>query len=132
MGYVEPLIGAHTVNTMPAATAAAFADHGKPGKNLTRAVPSARKALKDLKVLGIDLKRVTWQLENEGIQKFIEPFEKLIGNIEAKRQALAGPRTGRVTPSVDLGRVMAYRRFRNWRFWSALDLRRLPFGIFHD
>lgn len=90
VGYVEPLIGAHTVNTMPAATAAAFADHGKPGKNLTRAVPVARKVLKDLKVLGIDLKRVTWQLENEGIQKFIEPFDKLIGTIEAKRKALAG------------------------------------------
>ena len=90
VGYVEPLIGAHTVNTMPAATAAAFADHGKPGKNLTRAVPAARKVLKDLKTLGIDLKRVTWQLENEGIQKFIEPFEKLLGNIEAKRKALAG------------------------------------------
>ena len=90
VGYVEPLIGAHTVNTMPATTAAAFADHGKPGKNLTRAVPAARKSLKELKALGIDLKRVTWQLENEGIQKFIEPFEKLLGNIEAKRKALAG------------------------------------------
>lgn len=88
--YVEPLIGAHTVNTMPAATAAAFDDHGKPGKTLTRAVPQARKVLKDLKSLGIDLKRVTWQLENEGIQKFIEPFEKLLANIEAKRKALAG------------------------------------------
>jgi transaldolase len=90
VGYVEPLIGAHTVNTMPAATAAAFADHGKPGKTLTRGVPAARKVLKDLKTLGIDLKRVTWQLENEGIQKFIEPFEKLVGNIEAKRKALSG------------------------------------------
>jgi len=87
--YVEPLIGAHTVNTMPAATAAAFDDHGKPGKTLTRGVPQARKALKELKALGIDLKRVTWQLENEGIQKFIEPFEKLLANIEAKRKSLA-------------------------------------------
>jgi transaldolase len=90
VGYVEPLIGADTVNTMPAATAAAFADHGKPGKNLARAVPAARKLLKELKAMGIDLKRVTWQLENEGIQKFIEPFEKLLGNIDAKRKALAG------------------------------------------
>jgi len=89
VGYVEPLIGAHTVNTMPAATATAFADHGKPGKSLTRAVPAARKVLKDLKILGIDLKRVTWQLENEGIQKFIEPFDKLLGSIEAKRKAFA-------------------------------------------
>ncbi len=90
VGYVEPLIGAGTVNTMPAATAAAFADHGKPGKNLSRAVPAARKVLRDLRTTGIDLKRVTWQLENEGIQKFIEPFDKLIGTIEAKRKALAG------------------------------------------
>ncbi len=90
VGYVEPLIGPDTVNTMPATTAAAFADHGKPGKNLTREVPAARKVLKDLKATGIDLKRVTWQLENEGIQKFIEPFLKLLGNIEAKRSALTG------------------------------------------
>ncbi len=90
VGYVEPLIGPNTVNTMPAATAAAFADHGKPGKNLTRAVPAARQVLKELKGAGIDLKRVTWQLENEGIQKFIEPFEKLLANIEAKRRALPG------------------------------------------
>ncbi|MBL8201735.1 MAG: transaldolase [Chromatiales bacterium] len=88
--YVEPLIGAHTVNTMPAATAAAFDDHGKPGKTLTRAVPQARQVLKDLKALGIDLKRVTWQLENEGIQKFIEPYDKLLASIEAKRRSLAG------------------------------------------
>jgi transaldolase len=88
--YVEPLIGAHTVNTMPAATAAAFDDHGKLGKTLPRAVPQARKVLKDLKALGIDLKRVTWQLENEGIQKFIEPFDKLLASIEAKRRSLAG------------------------------------------
>lgn len=90
VGYVEPLIGAHTVNTMPASTAAAFNDHGKPGKNLTRAVPAARRLLKELKATGIDLKRVCWQLENEGIQKFIEPFDKLIGNIEGKRKTLTG------------------------------------------
>lgn len=90
VAYVEPLIGADTVNTMPAATAAAFADHGKAGRNLTRAVPAARQVLKDLKATGIDLKRVAWQLENEGIQKFIEPFEKLLAGIEAKRKALNG------------------------------------------
>jgi transaldolase len=90
VAYVEPLIGADTVNTMPGPTAIAFDDHGKPGKNLTRGAPAARKILKDLKAVGIDIKRVAWQLENEGIQKFIEPFEKLIGNIEAKRRQFAG------------------------------------------
>lgn len=90
VAYVDPLIGQDTVNTMPAATAAAFDDHGKPGKSLVRSVPAARKVLKDLKAVGIDLKRVTWQLENEGIQKFIDAFDKLIANIEDKRRNLAG------------------------------------------
>ncbi len=87
---VDPLIGPDTVNTMPVATAAAFDDHGKPGKSVVRSVPAARQVLRDLKAVGIDLKRVTWQLENEGIQKFIEAFDKLIGNIEDKRRTLTG------------------------------------------
>ncbi len=107
VGYVEPLIGAHTVNTMPAATAAAFADQGEPGKNLTRAVPVARKVLKDLKLLG----------------------SKPPGRLPAVDPARGA---ARVIPSVDLRAVMAYRQSRNWRFWPALDFRRFPFGIFHD
>lgn len=90
VAYVDPLIGPDTVNTMPAATAKAFDEHGKPGKSVVRSVPAARQVLRDLKAVGIDLKRVTWQLENEGIQKFIEAFDKLIGNIEDKRRTLAG------------------------------------------
>lgn len=90
VAYIDPLIGPDTVNTMPDKTAAAFDDHGKLGKSLVRAVPAARKVLKDLKAVGIDLKRVTWQLENEGIQKFIEAFDKLIANIDGKRGHPAG------------------------------------------
>ncbi|MCE7902377.1 MAG: transaldolase [Gammaproteobacteria bacterium PRO9] len=86
VAYVEPLIGPDTVNTMPEATAVAFDDHGKLGKSLVRSVPAARQVLKALKAVGIDLKRVTWQLENEGIQKFIGAFDKLIANIDEKRR----------------------------------------------
>jgi transaldolase len=85
--YVDTLIGPDTVNTMPVATAAAFADHGKPGRTLVRGVPEARRTLRDLKTAGIDLRMVTWQLENDGIQKFIEPYQKLLAAIEAKRSA---------------------------------------------
>ena len=88
--YVDTLSGAETVNTMPLATAAAFADHGKPARSLTRAVPEPRQVLRDLKALGIDLRQVAWQLENDGIQKFIDPYQKLLAGIEAKRQAFAG------------------------------------------
>lgn len=85
--YVDTLIGPDTVNTMPVATAAAFADHGKPARTLVRGVPEARRALRDLKAAGIDIRMVAWQLENDGIQKFIEPYQKLLAAIEAKRSA---------------------------------------------
>jgi transaldolase len=85
--YVDTLIGPDTVNTMPVATAAAFADHGKPARTLVRGVPDARRALRDLKAAGIDIRMVAWQLENDGIQKFIEPYQKLLAAIEAKRSA---------------------------------------------
>ena len=87
--YVEPLIGPNTVNTMPGPTAAAFADHGKVRRTVTSGVPEARRVIRGLKQAGIDLKRVTWQLENEGIQKFIEPYGKLLSAIEEKRRRLA-------------------------------------------
>jgi transaldolase len=83
--YVDTLIGPDTVNTMPLATAAAFDDHGKPARTLVRGVPDARRALRELKAAGIDLRQVTWQLENDGIQKFIESYAKLLAGIEKKR-----------------------------------------------
>lgn len=85
--YVDTLIGPDTVNTMPLATAAAFGDHGKPARSLVRGVPDARRALRELKAAGIDLRYVTWQLENDGIQKFIEPYAKLLAGIEKKRSS---------------------------------------------
>jgi hypothetical protein len=50
-------------------------------------VPDARRALRELKAAGIDLRYVTWQLENDGIQKFIEPYAKLLAGIEKKRSS---------------------------------------------
>ena len=41
--------------------------------------------LKQLKELGIDLKSVSEKLEDEGIQKFIQPFEHLLQVIDEKR-----------------------------------------------
>lgn len=78
--YVEPLIGQHTVNTMTEETIAAFADHGKVVANSIEAdVEEAERILyQDLPQVGIALDKVTWQLQNEGIQKFIDPFDTLM------------------------------------------------------
>jgi transaldolase len=84
--YVEPLIGANTVNTMPNETISAFADHGNVVKDIVEAgIEEARQVLADLRVVGIDPDRVTERLLREGVQKFIEPFDKLIKALAVKR-----------------------------------------------
>jgi len=89
--YIEPLVGAHTVNTMPNETIAAFADHGRVVKDAVESgADEARQVLADLKSLGIDPGRVTDQLLREGVQKFIEPFDKLMGTLAEKRRKILG------------------------------------------
>lgn len=92
--YVEPLIAPHTVNTMPAETIVAFADHGRVVDNAIEAdLDEVYRILRDLECVGIDLHCVTWQLQNEGVQKFIDPYDALMQALAAKRQALLGERT---------------------------------------
>jgi len=92
--YVEPLIGPHTVNTMPAETIAAFADHGQVVANTIEAdLEEAHRILCDLEGVGIDFHCVIWQLQNEGVQKFIEPYDALMQALTAKRQAILGERS---------------------------------------
>jgi transaldolase len=92
--YVEPLIGPHTINTMPAETITAFADHGKVVANTIEAdLEEAQRILHDLEDVGIDFHCVTWQLQNEGVQKFIEPYDALMQALTAKRQAILGERS---------------------------------------
>ena len=87
--YVEPLIGPHTVNTLPVETIVAFTDHGKVVANtIEEDVEEAHRILRDLEGVGIDFHCVTWQLQNEGVQKFIEPYDALMQALTAKRQAM--------------------------------------------
>lgn len=84
--YVEPLIGPHTVNTMPAATIEAFDDHGNVRATIEEGAEEAREIMIKLDQVGVDLQLVTTQLENEGIQKFIEPYDALLELLEFKRE----------------------------------------------
>ncbi len=83
--YVEALIGPDTVNTMPPETLAAYRDHGDPAPRLTNDIEQAQAMLNELQALGIDLQAVTQQLEDEGIEKFIKPFDQLMETLEARR-----------------------------------------------
>lgn len=83
--YVEALIGPDTVNTLPPQTLEAFREHGNPASLLEQDMDQARALPEALKNVGIDLSQVALQLENEGITKFSEPFDKLFAALEQRR-----------------------------------------------
>ncbi|HEX2865821.1 MAG TPA: transaldolase [Ignavibacteriales bacterium] len=82
--YIEPLIGPDTINTMPEKTLEAYRDHGNPELRLEKGVDQAFKALHQLKELGIDMDKVTGQLETEAVDKFIKPYDKLMQTLQNK------------------------------------------------
>jgi len=76
--YVEALIGPDTVNTAPLETLDAYRDHGEPKARLEQDVKQARWVLERLPELGISIDNVTRQLEDEGVEKFNQSFDKLM------------------------------------------------------
>src|ERR1700709_382716 len=68
--YVEALIGADTVDTVPLETIEAFRDHGVAANVLENDLEGATEILENLKKAGINIDKITQQLEDEGIDKF--------------------------------------------------------------
>lgn len=85
--YIEPLIGPHTVTTMPADTIAAFADHGVVEPTVEANLDQAHQILRDLEGVGINLDYVTQRLQDEGVQKFIDPYDALMDALSTKYSA---------------------------------------------
>jgi len=76
--YVEELIGADTVDTIPPATFDAFRDHGKLRPSLTENVEGAAKTMADLAKAGISMKEVTDKLLVDGVKLFSDAFTQLL------------------------------------------------------
>ncbi|MBI5751855.1 MAG: transaldolase [Hydrogenophilales bacterium] len=76
--YVEALIGPDTVNTLPPETLAAYRDHGNPSLLLKKQMKAARALPGQLAALGLELAAVSDELERQGVQKFIEPYDRLL------------------------------------------------------
>ena len=76
--YVEELIGPDTVDTIPPATLAAFREHGEVRRSLDENLDLAKRQLKQLAEIGIDLDQVTNELEVEGVESFTKSFESLL------------------------------------------------------
>lgn len=86
--YVEQLIGANTVNTVPPVTLDAVQAHGELFATLEREVGAAQQDINRLDDFEIDLSRITQELEQEGVKKFADSYEQLLQALREKRDAL--------------------------------------------
>ncbi len=79
--YVEELIGAGTVNTVPEATLLAFRDHGEARLSLQEDVAGAQAVLGQLSRLGIDLETIGNDLLAKGLAQFDQAFANLLDQV---------------------------------------------------
>ena len=88
--YVDALVGPDTVNTLPTVTLNAFRDHGKPDRQaLESDVAGARQTLDALDKLGIPLEMIAAELLEDGVRKFSDALDKLLGSVAKRRLELA-------------------------------------------
>jgi transaldolase len=87
--YVDELIGAETVTTLPPATFEAYRDHGTPAPRLAQPANELDAYFAALEAAGINLEAETQQLERDGVQAFVDAYRNLLRAVEDKANALS-------------------------------------------
>ncbi len=87
--YVDELIGPDTVNTLPPQTIEACADHCHIDDRVETDIDAAKQIIATLPEADIDLDEVMAELLDEGIDKFIKPYQSLMQSLEEKVNQLA-------------------------------------------
>src|ERR1700704_3602233 len=123
--YVEELIGPDTVDTIPPATLAAFREHGEVRRSLDDNLDIAKRQLKLLAGIGVDLDQVTQELEVEGMEAFTKSFESLLEALTKTSKDIKagkGPRQwfslGPLQPAVDSQVAMLQKEDAPRRLWA--------------
>jgi transaldolase / glucose-6-phosphate isomerase len=88
--YVEELIGADTVNTMPPATMDAFRAHGRLRASLAEDAAGAKAVMDALPGAGISIDAVTQKLVDDGVRLFADAADQLYAAVQRKRRAVLG------------------------------------------
>jgi transaldolase/glucose-6-phosphate isomerase len=73
---------------MPHQTALAFRDHGVVKPSVDIGIDEAKRVIKDLSALGIDVSKVCEDLQKEGVKAFVDSFNSLISSIAKKVNSL--------------------------------------------
>lgn len=79
--YVEALAAPDTVNTMPQATLAAFADHGEVGDGMPDDGGPATGDVAVVAAAGVDVEGLATRLQEEGKQSFVDSWESLLASL---------------------------------------------------
>jgi transaldolase len=82
--YVDQLIGPNTVNTLPDATVAAFADHGDVSRTIDVGVDESAHQWSQLEAVGVSVDDVAQLLEREGVSSFQKSFDELLTALRTK------------------------------------------------
>ncbi|MBV8401097.1 MAG: transaldolase [Acetobacteraceae bacterium] len=83
--YVVDLAAPDTVNTMPASTLQAVADHGQPyGNAIAGTYEAARAVFRELQQVGIDFEEVVNGLEQVGLASFAKSWDELIASVTSQ------------------------------------------------
>lgn len=86
--YVDSLIAADTVNTIPPATYTAFRDHGTVALTIETGLDQAKADLAKLAEIGISLEAVCQKLQDDGVKAFADSFDSLMQTIQSKQAAM--------------------------------------------
>jgi len=89
--YVETLIGADTVNTVPTETYNEIMQHGDGhiAESLTKDIEGAVATIQRLEEAGVSMKAVTDKLLDDGVAAFMKSFDTLLPVVHDKRKQLA-------------------------------------------
>jgi transaldolase / glucose-6-phosphate isomerase len=134
--YVEELIAADTINTIPPETMDAFRDHGKVRASLEENIEQAKQVMATLEKSGISIGAVTAKLVKDGVQSFADAFDKLLGAVARKRVELLGDKldsqTYKLPPDLEKAVIASLETWRHdgnvrklWagdtRLWTSTD-----------
>jgi transaldolase len=84
--YVEALAAPDTINTMPATTLRAFAEHGTLGGGMAFG-RDAKRVLARYAEAGVDLEALSIQLQRDGVRAFVASWNALLQLIALKSAA---------------------------------------------
>lgn len=88
--YVDELVVAGTVNTMPEKTLEAVEDHGTVRDAVSGRQDEAARTLDRVEAAGISVDEVTTALEEDGLRKFEASWDELLASVRAGLQRNGG------------------------------------------